>query len=173
MGFLHSVTQTCVSIFCLARGEEGKTTKMRLKNVDQKFKHLYEQLQTKCCLFYTHTITFTHLPSLVAVCITSYPQTACTAHAPTHTLRHTLACRQAGHCSVLGKPSAKACQWHPGERAGKHAAVSEAAGLFVIFSKVTRDYRRLTQWKILTEIMMEKDNKAKMYDSSGNPVDKS
>lgn len=66
-----------------------------------------------------------------------------------------------------------ACQWHPGERAGKHTAVSEAAGLFVIFSKVTRDCRRLTQWKILTEIMMEKDNKVKMNDSSENHVVKS
>lgn len=69
-----------------------------------------------------------------------------------------------------GKAWWPACQRHPGERAGKHAAVSEAAGLFVIFSKVTRDGRRLTQWKILTEIMMEKDNKAKLYDSSGNPA---
>lgn len=42
-----------------------------------------------------------------------------------------------------GKAWWPACQWHPVERAGKHAAVSEAPGLFVIFSKVTRDCRRL------------------------------
>lgn len=55
-----------------------------------------------------------------------------------------------------GKAEWLARQWRPGERAGKHAAVSEAAGLFVIFSKVTGDRRRLAKWKILTEIMMEK-----------------
>lgn len=30
--------------------------------------------------------------------------------------------------------------------------------LFVIFSQVTRDCKWLTQWKILTEVMMEKEN---------------
>lgn len=72
-------------------------------------------------------------------------------------------------CPVLGKP-VHACQWHPVERAGKHTAVSVAPALFVIFSKVTRDCRRLAQWKIL-EIMMENDNK--VYYSSRNPVVKS
>lgn len=106
------------------------------------------------------------------VCITLH-----STHAHPHT-PHLHADRKKGpvsraKCPVLGKPSGLPCQWHPGERAGKHAAVSEAAGLFVIFSKVTRDCRRLTQWKILTEIMMEKEKKAKMYDSSRNPAVKS
>lgn len=79
--------------------------------------------------------------------------------------------RQAGRSFLGVELSAQwpPYQWHPGEKAGKHAAVSEAAGLFVIFSKVTRDCRALTQWKTLTEIMMEKDNKVKMDNSSENP----
>lgn len=67
-----------------------------------------------------------------------------------------------------GKAYWTACQWRPGVRAGKHTAVSDSAGLFVIFSEVKTDCRRLLLWKILAEIMMEKFNNAKMFNLNGN-----
>lgn len=60
-----------------------------------------------------------------------------------------------------GKAYWTACQWRPGVRAGKHTAVSDSAGLFVIFSEVKTDCRRLLLWKILAEIMMEKIQQCK------------
>lgn len=120
VGSVHSVNQACV--FILPRGEVGKTTKVRVKNIFQKFGTWQMSPVSSPQL----------LPSLVTVCITSYPLAACTAHTPTHTLpdAHLHADRPFLCADLKAQcwegPVAPTCQWHPGERAGKHAAVSEA-----------------------------------------------
>lgn len=142
MGSLQSLTQICMSVFYLTRGEAGKARKMS-KMWAKSSTSVWIFMQ-KCCPFYTqyYLNTFT----LSRNCLYHPLPTDCmhSTHAHPQTPRRTLACRQSipvsrAKCPVLGRPSGLHANGILVREQENMLLFQRLPGLFVIFSKVTRD----------------------------------